>query len=192
MDQELSKLMNNPYVKFLYYAVLLVLVVMIFHYSKKSEHYIGTGLPYSTGAITSGATQRFGTGFSSTDQGSTPSYSDLRHNSEYLTSSREPPVFWDISNMLADYQKVAQYNCADGSPPMPMTDSMGNTYFACTDGSTPVPAYSSPASTAAAHASTAAAHTSSVAASHPASSSKAEYFAPSVHAQEDILRQHLY
>lgn len=177
MNSFARQIVDNEWVQLIYYSVLMVLVAIIFYHVHvmSSENYIGQGLAYSTGAITSGATQRFGTGFTSTDQGATPSFNDLQGR-EYLTSSREPPVFWDISNLLAEYQYATQYNCADGSPPMPMKDNLGNTYFACTDGSTPTDNNGRPV-------------TGPAKAASPKSA--AEYMTAVTH-QDEVLRNHLY
>jgi uncharacterized protein (DUF779 family) len=140
-------ILGNKSIVLLYFSMLLVLVVLIVWYLKQgsSEHYFGYGMPKSIQFAAGAPDIRFQE-FTGTNQGSTPMniptvkqmYPGLISRKERLTAMREPPVFWDISQTLGEYQYASQFGCADGSPPMPVKDSFGNMTYACADGSTPV------------------------------------------------------
>lgn len=149
-DFSAKDLLENKGAVLLYFAVLLLLVIMVVWYLKmmssgSSEHYYGYGMPDSYQVLASGPDVRFQE-FSGTNQGSTPinlatvkqMYPGIVKPKERLTAMREAPVFYDISQTLGAYQYATQFNCADGSSPMPVKDAYGNMTYACGDGSTPV------------------------------------------------------
>jgi len=153
-------ILENKAVIVLYFAVLLILIIMIVWNLKtissaSSEHaYFGYGLPNSIQYAAGAPDVRFQE-LTMTNQGSTPTnmaeikqlYPGVvnprnerlmnKRKRERLTSMRESPVFYDISQTLAEYQYATQFNCADGSSPLPVTDSYGNMTYACADGSSP-------------------------------------------------------
>lgn len=148
-DFNADSVLANKNVILLYFALLLILVLMVVWYLKKSnssssEHYYGYGMPDSYQVLASGPDLRFQE-FTGTNQGSTPvnmatvkqMYPGLLKPKERMTAMREAPVFNDISQTLAEYQYATQFNCADGSAPLPMRDAFGNMTYACDDGSTP-------------------------------------------------------
>lgn len=197
-----TKILDNSTVQVVYYAILIIALFMMVYYlknlSSKQEDIIGSGLVYSTGAITSGATQRFATYPTSTDMGAAPTYNaDLRHpsklKSEFLTATREPPVFWDISQTLGEYQYATQFSCADGNPPMPVKDHHGNTYYACSDGSTPVQSLHPAWQTQAQHSTgTVVAPTTPPVAPPVASHAEWATSSPDTAVQEELLRNRLH
>lgn len=148
-DFSAQEILENKTAVVVYFAALLVLIIIIMwtlrkNTTKSSEHYFGYGMPNSYQVLAGAPDIRFQE-FSGTNQGSTPVntatvkqlYPELRSKSERLTGSREPPVFYDISQTLAEYQYASQFNCADGSAPLPARDTYGNMTYACPDGSTP-------------------------------------------------------
>src|ERR1700678_519796 len=142
-------ILENNGVVLLYFSALLLLIIMIVWFLRNmssSEHYYGYGMPNTYQVLASGPDVRFQE-LSGTNQGNTPinmatvkqTYPGLfkRQKGERLTARPEPPVFYDISQTLGEYQYASQYNCADGTSPMPVKDAFGNMTYACQDGSVP-------------------------------------------------------
>ena len=145
-------IMSSDAVKMLYFAVLIVLVILIVWYlrsgtqSSGAENYYGYGMPDTYQVLASGPNVRFQQ-LTGTNQGSTPIdtptikqlYPGLMTTKrEQLTAMRQSPAFFDISNTLGEYQYASQFNCANGDSPMPVKDSFGNMTYACADGSNPM------------------------------------------------------
>src|SRR6185437_11713133 len=125
-------ILNNKWVILFYFAVLLVLIVLIVWYfktmtNKSSEHYYGYGMPNSYQVLASGPDVRFQE-FTGTNQGDTPvnmatikqmypgitkgaaeRMMAMRKKKERMTASQEPPVFYDISQQLGEYQYASQF-----------------------------------------------------------------------------------
>lgn len=142
-------LSSKPLVLSYFIVLILLLFVMVWYMkacSSKKENYYGYGMPDTPQVLASGPDVRFQE-FTGTNQGSTPlnmatvkqMYPGIADasGSERLTAMMEHPVFYDISQTLGEYQYASQFNCANGQPPMPVKDSMGNMTYACADGSSP-------------------------------------------------------
>lgn len=147
---------GNKLLVCIYFAVLIVIVLIILYksMSDKSENIIGKPVPDTVQSILGGPDLRFASQLSATNMGRNPVYvQDVKRmypNAENMTADREPPVFYDISQTLGEYQYATQFNCKDGSTPMPITDAFGNVTYQCDDSSTPTRAEymsSNPAST---------------------------------------------
>jgi hypothetical protein len=156
MQETAEQVLSNKGVRLLYFAVLLVLVVLaVWHLKLMSDAKpermanmgtIGTGLPYTYQSIASGPTQKHASLFSMTNQGTNPVHNDdllyaANANKERLSSMREAPVFYEISSELGQNQQLAQFNCSNGEMPETgvMTDANGVSYqtMVCRDGSNP-------------------------------------------------------
>lgn len=155
MQETAEQVLANKGVRLLYFAVLLVLVVLaVWHLKMMSDKQekmenlgtAGTGMPYTYQSLASGPTVRQASLFSMTNQGSNPIHNDdLKYvadaKRERLSSMREAPVFYEISSELGQNQQLAQFNCANGDIPEPgvVTDANGVSYqtMVCKDGSNP-------------------------------------------------------
>lgn len=101
----------SPSVKLVYFAVLLLLLLVIAYYLKPkgAEGLIGRSLASGLSqAATSGATlRRLGTEFSNPAQGEvdTVYLPDMRElaGRERLVGNRETPAFWETNDVLSDY-----------------------------------------------------------------------------------------
>lgn len=148
-----NKLVSDPTVRVVYFAVLIFLVLMIVYYVKAeadasgAEHYYGYPLPKTIQYAAGGPDLRFQE-FTSTNQGSTPdnipTYLQTHPNalggSEHMmTGERQAPDFWTVSNILGAYQYVNEYGCSDGSNPIPNVDTHGNITYTCGNGSLATP-----------------------------------------------------
>ena len=146
MEDNFAKLASSPVAKVVYFAVLLILVLMIlwnikFIASKGSEHLIGVGSAKTAQSLFSGPNiRRLGQDFSSTNQGdqTTVYLPDVKEiipdvlggSKERLTSAREPPVFYDIGSELEAYQSASSGAMkADVAAGMTGSDS-GSEFFA--------------------------------------------------------------
>lgn len=136
--EEAQKILNDHNVRLLYFAVLIVLVALIAWYTKpkSSERYVGKGAGLTEQSVFSGPDVRFAGQFTGTNQGPNAPLgidgnSGNSRSGERLTASREPPVFYDISQTLGAYQYASQFSCPDGNVPMPVRDSYGNMTYAC-------------------------------------------------------------
>lgn len=150
LELSAQSLLENKGLVLVYFAVLILLVFLIVWYLRcqaetKTEKYYGYGMPDTYQVLASGPNVRFQE-LTGTNQGSTPinmatvkqMYPNIvKPQGERLTAMREAPVFYDISQTLGEYQYATQFDCADGQPPMPVKDSLGNMTYACADGSNP-------------------------------------------------------
>lgn len=175
---------NSEPVRFWYFAVLIVLVLLITFYlfklSSKGENFLGGGVQDQV--FTSGATmRRLGQEFSQPGQGehTTVYNAEIKEmlpgvvpsrTPERLVSEREPPVFYDVSAELGAYQ------AASTSSESPEDSAEYQLIAAATTpyGNIPVNAAASTAT---------------------AVGTKAEYMAnmaPAARVQEELLRRQLY
>jgi hypothetical protein len=129
MEDMFKSCCDSPVVRGLYFAVLLILlVVVVYKLSNSSEHYTGTGLGHGGGygGATSGATLRvLGTDLSSTNQQDRQTVSNAEvaavqpqlslvgrpvdiyagmNDRERLVNGRGEPDFWEISSQLDAYK----------------------------------------------------------------------------------------
>ncbi len=123
--ESLTEAAKNPNVVVVYFAVLLVLVILCLYLctSKKSEGFLGNGTVMSAAPYTSGATmRRLGQDFSSTNQGeyttvhndeikelvpgiiSGPPAHAMAAKKERLVNERGFPDFWEIGSELSAYK----------------------------------------------------------------------------------------
>ncbi len=123
-----KKCLDNPAVSCVYFAVLLVLVLLATYYlyklSANKEHITGVGLGHGGGysGQSAGATQRFAQEFSGTNQSPrttvltadvaeiAPGLSrvgrpvNIYGRGESLVSGRGEPDFWEVSGLVDQYK----------------------------------------------------------------------------------------
>ncbi len=132
MESFSKSVVENKTYQLFYFALILILLIIIVWYNKKPENLTGTGL--GTGGAyygsTSGATMRVAAqGFSQPGQGdrdttyipdikeAVPGY--IKSKKESLVDTAQGPMFMEIGNELEAYQQEAgreKEELVDGSP----------------------------------------------------------------------------
>jgi hypothetical protein len=151
-----NDILENKGVRLLYFAVLLVLVLLVVWHlksmndraSKKTERMenLGLGLYGMTESVdNSGANVRFKSEPTSETQGKpeTPKNADLQaaygvSRKDKMTAWRESPAFWDYSLDENNAASASQFLCSDASLPRVEYNAATNQYMMnCADGSVP-------------------------------------------------------